>query len=42
MAILIVMEVFLVMITAGAGLIEGFLEMTSDGLGGSIKKRKTY
>ena len=33
MAILIAMEVFLVLITAGAGLIEGLLEMASDSLG---------
>ena len=37
MAILIAMEVFLVMITAGAGLIEGLLEMASDSLGGFIR-----
>ena len=33
MAILIAMEVFLVLITAGAGVIEGLLEMASDSLG---------
>ena len=37
MAILIAMEVFLVLITAGAGLIEGVLEMASDSLGGFIR-----
>ena len=37
MAILIAMEIFLVLITAGAGLIEGFLEMASDSLGGFIR-----
>ena len=37
MAILIVMEVFLVLITAGAGLIEGLLEMASDSLGSFMR-----
>ena len=37
MAILIAMEVFLVLITAGAGVIEGLLEMASDSLGGFIR-----
>ena len=37
MAILIAMEVFLVLITAGAGLIEGLLEMASDSLGGFMR-----
>ena len=37
MAILITMEVFLVLITAGAGLIEGLLEMASDSLGGFMR-----
>ena len=37
MAILIAMEVFLVLITAGAGVIEGLLEMASDGLGGFMR-----
>ena len=37
MAILIVMEVCLVLITAGAGLIEGLLEMASDSLGGFMR-----
>ena len=37
MAILIAMEVFLVIITAGAGLIEGLLEMASDSLGGFMR-----
>ena len=37
MAILIVMEIFLVLITAGAGLIEGLLEMASDSLGGFLR-----
>ena len=37
MAILIVMEVFLVLITVGAGLIEGLLEMASDSLGGFMR-----
>ena len=37
MAILIVMEVFLVLITAGAGVIEGLLEMVSDSLGGFMR-----
>lgn len=38
MAILIVMEVFLVVITAGAGLIEGLLDIASDSLCGFMKK----
>ena len=33
MAILIVMEVFLVLITAGTGVIEGVLQMASESLG---------
>ena len=37
MAILIVMEVFLVLITAGAGVIEGLLEMASDSLGSFMR-----
>ncbi len=37
MAILIALEVFLVLITAGAGLIEGLLEMASDSLGGIMR-----
>ena len=37
MAILITMEVFLVLITAGAGVIEGLLEMASDSLGGFMR-----
>ena len=37
MAILIVMEVFLVLITAGAGVLEGVLEMASDSLGGFMR-----
>ena len=37
MAILIAMEVFLVLITAGAGVIEGVLEMASDSLGGFMR-----
>ncbi len=37
MAILIVMEVFLVLITAGAGVIEAVLEMASDSLDGFMK-----
>ena len=37
MAILIAMEVFLVLITAGAGVIEGLLEMASDNLGGFMR-----
>ena len=37
MAILIAMEVILVLITAGAGVIEGLLEMASDGLGGFMR-----
>ena len=37
MAILIAMEIFLVLITAGAGLIEGLLEMASDSLGGFMR-----
>ena len=36
-AILIAMEVFLVLITAGAGVIEGLLEMASDSLGGFMR-----
>ena len=39
MAILIAMEVFLVLITAGAGVIEGLLEMASDSLGGFIDRK---
>ena len=37
MAILIVMEVFLVLITASSGVIEGLLEMASDSLGGFMR-----
>ena len=37
MGILIAMEVFLVLITAGAGVIEGLLEMASDSLGGFMR-----
>ena len=37
MAILITMEVFLVLITAGAGVIEGLLEMASDSLFGFVR-----
>ena len=37
MAILIVMEILLVLVTASAGVIEGVLEMVSDSLGGFIK-----
>ena len=37
MAILIAMEIFLVLITAGAGVIEGLLEMASDSLGGFMR-----
>ena len=37
MAILIVMEVFLVLLTAGTGVIEGVLEMASDSLGSFMK-----
>ena len=37
MAILIAMEIFLVMITAGAGLIEGLLDIASDSLGGFMR-----
>ena len=37
MAILIAMEIFLVLITAGAGVIEGLLEMASDNLGGFMR-----
>ena len=37
MGILIVMEACLVLITAGAGLIEGLLEMASDSLGGFMR-----
>jgi hypothetical protein len=37
MAILIVMEVFLVLITAGTGVIEGVLEMASESLGGFMR-----
>ena len=36
-AILIAMEVFLVLITASAGVIEGLLEMASDSLGGFMR-----
>ena len=37
MAILIAMEVFLVLITASAGVLEGLLEMASDSLGGFMR-----
>ena len=37
LAILIAMEVFLVLITASAGVIEGLLEMASDSLGGFMR-----
>ena len=37
MAILIVMELFLVLITAGAGAIEGVLQMASESLGGFMR-----
>ena len=37
MAILIVVEVFLVLVTAGAGVIEGILQMVSESLGGFIR-----
>ena len=37
MVILITMEVFLVLITAGAGVREGLLEMASDSLGGFMR-----
>ncbi len=37
MVILIAMEVFLVLITAGAGVIEGLLEMASQSLGGFMR-----
>lgn len=37
MVILVAMELFLVLITAGAGLIEGLLEMASDNLGGFMR-----
>ena len=37
MAILIVMEVFLVLITAGTGVIEGVLEMAGENLSGFMR-----
>ncbi len=37
MAILIVMEVLLVLITAGTGVIEGVLQMASESLGGFMR-----
>ena len=37
MAILIAMEVFLVPVTAGAGVIEAVLEMASDSLGSFMR-----
>ncbi len=37
MAILIAMEIFLVLITAGAGILEGLLEMASDSLRGFMR-----
>ena len=37
MAILIVMEIFLVLITAGTGVIEGVLEIASESLGGFMR-----
>ena len=37
MAILIVMAVFLVLITAGTGVIEGVLQMASESLGGFMR-----
>ncbi|MBQ1367011.1 MAG: hypothetical protein IIY45_02825 [Firmicutes bacterium] len=36
-ATLIVMEVFLVLITAGTGVIEGVLQMASESLGGFMR-----
>ena len=37
MAILIVIEVFLILITAGIGVIEGVLQMASESLGGFMR-----
>ena len=37
MAILIVIEVFLILITAGTGVIEGVLQMASESLGGFMR-----
>ena len=37
MAILIVIEVFLILVTAGAGVIEGVLQMASESLGGFMR-----
>ena len=37
MAILIVMEVFLILITAGAGVIEGLLQIAGESLGAFIR-----
>ena len=37
MAILIIMEVFLVLITAGTEVIEGVLQMASESLGGFMR-----
>jgi len=37
MVILIVMEVFLVLITAGTGVIEGVLQMANESLGGLMR-----
>ncbi len=37
MTILIVMEVFLVLITAGTGVVEGVLQIASESLGGFMR-----
>ena len=37
MAILIVMEVFLILTTAGTGVVDGILQMASESLGGFIR-----
>ena len=37
MAILIVMEVFLILITAGTGVVEGILQIVSESLGGFMR-----
>ena len=37
MAILVVMEVFLILTTAGTGVVDGILQMASESLGGFIR-----
>lgn len=42
MAILNVMEIFLVLIIAGTGVIEGVLQMASESLGGFMRSRAAF